>query len=275
MQIIFTDGLGNQMFQFALYLAMKAKGRHPKINTGSIKRNIVHNGFELCDVFMIEENQLPLAMTSSFAGSMTIIANRYVDFLCYHQDVEHYSDEVFKTKKIFISGYWQDVKYFKQVQEKVKEVFVFRNIDDFNLQLGGEMSDCNSVSLHIRRGDYLKYPNYQVCTSTYYEQAVEKIHHQVGNPLFYVFSDDLEWSENFMKKLGVNYKLVSHNRGKDSYRDMFLMTCCRHHIIANSSFSWWGAWLGKNEEKMIVCPNTWVKGTTLDPCPHEWIRINN
>lgn len=274
MQIIFTDGLGNQMFQYALYLALRHRGQTPKINTGIITRNIIHNGFELCDAFNIERDRLPFTWTSSFAGGVTIFIYRYFGkLLCYKQNIDKFSDDVFYTRKPFLTGFWQDVRYFKEVQQEIREAFCFRGLDAENIKKAEEMQSCDSVSLHIRRGDYLKSANYQVCTPEYYRIAIDRIKEQVVNPLFYIFSDDLQWSDEFGKSLGIQYKLVSLNRGKDSYKDMYLMTQCHHNIIANSSFSWWGAWLGTQTGKIVICPNTWLKSHTMDPCPEEWTRI--
>ena len=135
------------------------------------------------------------------------------------------------------------------------------------------MSGCNSVSVHIRRGDYLMYDYFQACTPEYYRRAIEFIISRVEKPLFFVFSDDLAWSGKFMEECGVEYRLVDHNRGKDSYKDMYLMSRCRHYIIANSSFSWWGAWLGEDEGKTVACPSEWFKGKTNYKCPAGWVRI--
>ena len=274
MQIIFTDGLGNQMFQYALYLALRHRGRNSKINTGIITRNIIHNGFELCDVFNIEREKLSFAWTGSFVGGVTIFIYRYLGkLLCYKQNIDEFSDEVFSTRKPFLTGFWQDVRYFNEVQQEVREAFGFRGLDAENLQIAKDMQSCESVSLHIRRGDYLKNANYQVCTPEYYKGAIDRIKGQVDTPLFYIFSDDLQWSEDFVKSLGIRYKLVGLNRGKNSYKDMYLMTQCHHNIIANSSFSWWGAWLGNQPAKIVVCPNIWLHGHKMDPCPEVWTRI--
>lgn len=273
MQIIFTDGLGNQMFQYALYLAMKAKGRKPKINTGIATRSKVHNGFELCDAFWIDRESLPITLEEKFGGDITIFSIRFLTRLtCYIEDPVHFSNAVFNSHKPFINGYWQDIRYFKDVQDKVRSAFSFRNIDNANLEIGNEMEQCNSVSLHIRRGDYLKYPQYQVCTPSYYKRAIALIKENVNNPVFYVFSDDLDWSNHFMRDLGVSYKMVNLNRGRDSYKDMYLMTRCKHNIIANSSFSWWGAWLGQQEGKIVVRPDEWIKNSIKNPCPDSWLR---
>lgn len=274
MQIVFTDGLGNQMFQYALYLALKEKGRTPSINTGIAVRSIVHNGFELCSAFEIDEKALPIVMNNHFTGGLTIFAIRkFSKWLCYHENIDLFSEEVFKTHKLFVCGYWQDYRYFGDVEEQVRLAFAFRNIDNINKQLGDEMEACNSVSIHIRRGDYLKYPNYQVCTPSYYERTIRYMMERIDNPLFYVFSDDMEWSSEMMKKMGVAFKVVNNNRGRESYKDMYLMTCCRHNIIANSSFSWWGAWLNGHKEKIVLCPNVWLKNHEKDIALDNWVKI--
>ena len=256
MQIVFTDGLGNQMFQYAFFLAMKHRGGNPLINTGIINRNIIHNGFELCDVFNIDKDKLHFTMQSNLAGGITIFINRYLKLLYYQQD----------------NGYWQDIRYFEEVQDEVRNAFIFRSIDENNIDLGNEMECRDSVSIHIRRGDYLKFPQLQICTPSYYKRAISIINQKVKNPLYYVFSDDLEWSNHLMKEMNVNYKMVCNNRGRDSYKDMFLMEHCHHNIIANSSFSWWGAWLGKFSDKIVVCPNEWIKGSRKDPSLNTWLK---
>ena len=274
MQIIFTDGLGNQMFQYAYYLAMRAKGRKPKINTGIITRNIVHNGFELCEDFEIDRKNLSIFDGGRLGGGVTIFVSRHVGLLCYSEKNGVYDPNAFTTHKPLIKGYWQDERYFLDIENEVRKSFTFKNIDDENLTLGNRMSEENSVVLHIRRGDYLKYPRLQICTPSYYKRAIAMIKERVENPVFYVFSDDLKWSEEFIKEQGVDYHMVTLNRGRDSYKDMYLMTRCRHNIIANSSFSWWGAWLGEQEGKIVICPDEWTKGSTKHPCPARWLRTS-
>ena len=274
MQIVFTDGLGNQMFQYALYLAMRKRGRRPLLNTGIITRNIVHNGFELCRDFQIDRRALRCVDGGWLGGGITIFLLRYVKGLCWHEDVSRYDPAVFDTHKPIVCGYWQNVRYFEDVADEVRQAFTFRNIDDSNRLLGDEMAQCQSVAIHIRRGDYLKHPEFMVCTPRYYDSAIAYVRQHVAFPVFYVFSDDLEWSETFMKERGVQYRLVGHNRGQDSYKDMYLMSRCHHNIIANSSFSWWGAWLNASRDQIVVCPDVWVKASPVfSPQLQEWVRI--
>lgn len=276
MQIIFTDGLGNQMFQYALYLAMCKRECKPMLNIGIITRNVVHNGFELCEDFDIDRNKLKVLNGGWLGGGITILILRYLKFLCYTEILGEYQSAVFQTRKPIINGYWQDIRYFEDIQDEVRRAFTFRNIDEKNFLIGEEMENTNSVSLHIRRGDYLKYPQYQVCTESYYKKAISYIKEKINNPIFYVFSDDLEWSDKFMAEQDVEYNLVSLNRGRDSYKDMYLMTRCHYNIIANSSFSWWGAWLNNNEGKIVVCPLKWnLKNKNSHPQLNEWIKIDS
>lgn len=275
MQIIFTDGLGNEMFQYALYLAMRIKGRNPTINCCMISWNQVHNGFELCDDFHIDRDNLDIVADGKLIKHITPLAiNRFQRLFCFKEDVEVFNPGVFKTRKPFVKGYWQDERYFSDVKDEVRQSFRFRGIDERNLALGQEMENRESVSIHIRRGDYLKYSFWQVCDPSYFKRAIEYIRSKVENPFFYVFSDDLEWSADFMKDTGVDYQIVDHNRGKESYKDMYLMTKCHHNIIANSSFSWWGAWLGDYRDKIVLRPRGWMKGYEKDPCPAEWICVD-
>lgn len=271
MQIIFTDGLGNEMFQYALYLAMRKRGRHPSMNICMVSWNQVHNGFELCDDFHIDRESLPIVSGRIIRKLTPFALKRKWKSLCYIEDVEVFNPKVFSTRKLFVKGYWQDGRYFSDVSDEVRRSFCFRGIDERNLALGHEMENRESVSIHIRRGDYLKYSFWQVCDPSYFKRAIEYMRSKVENPFFYVFSDDLEWSADFMNSTGVDYLIVGHNRGKESYKDMYLMTKCHHNIIANSSFSWWGAWLGNYHDKIVARPTVWIKGYKKDPCPSEWV----
>ena len=272
--IILTDGLGNQMFQYALYLAMQAHGKSPWLTTSVISRHVIHNGFELCKDFNIHREQLRIIDRGTFVGGIMLFAIRYVKKLCYIEDEKNFSPTVFTTEKPILFGYWQDIRYFDCVEKLLRETFSFQNIDPLNQQYAEQMNNNNSVSIHIRRGDYLKYPQYQICNEEYYTQAIFKIKEKVQNPVFYIFSDDLQWSEDFMKRQQINYKLIHHNRGQNSYKDMYLMTQCKHNIIANSSFSWWGAWLGEQKGRIVICPDKWnLKSDKIEPQLKHWCKI--
>lgn len=135
------------------------------------------------------------------------------------------------------------------------------------------------MSLHVRRGDYVSdartHATLGVCSLDYYRAAVRYIADHVEAPEFFVFSDDIAWAQANLE-LGHPCHYVDHNRGAESYNDMRLMSLCRHHIIANSSFSWWGAWLNPRADKVVVAPARWFAGGNRvvdDLFPPGWVRL--
>ena len=179
----------------------------------------------------------------------------------------------------YLCGYWQSEKYFKDIREVILKEFTFPiQAVKSNVKLTDQMKLENSVSIHVRRSDYLTEQNLKVygniCTEKYYSNAINYIEGIIDNPHYYVFTDDLQWAKEYFK--GDNYTIVSENRGKDSYIDMYLMSQCKHNIIANSSFSWWGAWLNQNPDKKVLAPKKWFHNHEKEEIVCEdWIRIEN
>ena len=136
-----------------------------------------------------------------------------------------------------------------------------------------QIKDTVSVSVHVRRGDYLKESQYGVIRGfNYYNRAIQLMQKLCPNAVFYVFSDDIEWVRIQMQ--GYNAVFIDWNKGDDSFKDLLLMSLCRHNIIANSTFSWWGAYLNRNSKKMVVCPDHWmVDEPTVGRVPVDWILI--
>ena len=179
----------------------------------------------------------------------------------------------------YLLGYWQSEKYFADYSDEIREDFTFKSpLSERNSDLANQISSVNSVSVHVRRGDYVtnaKNAFIGVCPLSYYEQATELIKSRVESPVFFVFSDDMDWVKSNLK-LDVKTVMVNHNSGSESYNDMRLMSMSKHHIIANSSFSWWGAWLNPNPEKIVIAPKKWFRNgefDTSDLIPSNWIRI--
>ena len=139
-----------------------------------------------------------------------------------------------------------------------------------------QIDKVNAVSLHVRRGDYLLAKNMSVlgvCGLDYYKKAIEYVAKNVKNPYFFLFSDDIPWVEENLK-INYPYEIVDINNGKNSFYDLWLMKNCKHNIIANSSFSWWGAWLNENPNKIVVAPKKWMNTIKkVEVCPKDWIRI--
>ena len=269
--IIMSGGLGNQMFQYALYCSMREKGIRVKIDISLYEFNRMHNGYMLDYAFglNISHNKIN---KYSVLWTRLIRSNR-APFLLFREDESRFCDDVFTTYKPYIDGCWIDERYFFNIKKKIISQFSFRNIDQKNLMVANMMKVCNSVSLHIRRGDYLSQSMYNICNESYYKSAIEYIISRVEDSKLFIFSDDPEWCKYFMEKFNVDYEIIQHNFGKDSYKDMYLMTQCKHNIIANSTFSWWGAWLNNNAGKNVVCPSVWINGRDFNPCLEEWYHI--
>lgn len=172
-------------------------------------------------------------------------------------------------------GYYQSEKYFKEITNIIRKDFTFpKPVDIINQKLINQIDNTESVSIHIRRGDYLNIPNTQnICSISYYKKAINLILKNISNPQFYIFSNDINWCKQHLQIDKAIF--ISNNTGKNSFIDMQLMSCCKHNIIANSTFSWWGAWLNNNPNKIIISPNKWMNDTngTGDIIPNDWIKI--
>jgi len=191
----------------------------------------------------------------------------------------HFDPSVLTMKdNVYLEGYWQSYRYFADIEEIIRREFTVRKEPDaVNCDMAEKISRTLSVSVHIRRGDYLLKAGSHMglCGIDYYLKAVKVITAQVNPQHFYVFSDDPEWARqniDFLKPVTV----VDHNGTDTAYEDLRLMSLCKHHIIANSSLSWWGAWLSKYPEKIVVAPKQWFnneKRNTSDLIPKQWMRI--
>lgn len=194
------------------------------------------------------------------------------NFIYYPQVFE------FKHEHELFMGTWQSEKFFIDAKKMVRQVFVFNEslLSGETLELKNRILAENSVSIHIRRGDYLnnQYNNgfAGVCTEEYYSKAIDLITKKVDQSVYYVFTDDKDWVSEHFKIENAIY--VNINSGEDSWQDMYLMSRCKHNIIANSSFSWWGAWLNANPDKIVIAPKLWWRLFEHDDVvPESWIRI--
>lgn len=283
-----TGGLGNQMFQYAFGLSLQEQG-YKVVYIVRNKKRMGHYGFELDKVFCIEKifsfsskiysflylvlKHLPKSLINtieSTLGISLIINNenfRYFPF----SEIDNGNNSV------FLCGTWQSELYFQNVIGKVLTSFRFRdnNITKYNIDLASIIKNCGSVALHVRKGDYLskKYINgfNEICTTEYYQRAVNYIENIVTNPVYFIFSDDIAWAKDNLN-LGKCF-FIDKNQGKNSWQDMYLMRCCKHNIIANSTFSWWGAYLNPNPEKIVIAPAKWWNGIDDDVVPDQWIRL--
>ena len=190
----------------------------------------------------------------------------------------HYNAEIEKLSgNIYLSGYWQSEKYFSVIRETLLKEFSLKLLlsKEAEILKNKITSNNRSVSIHFRRGDYVHLAS--ACTYhgttelDYYHSAIAALKTKIGNPSFYIFSDDINWvKENF------KIENASYVEGLKSHEDLELMKNCNHNITANSSFSWWGAWLNNNPAKTVIAPKQWFKDTTNDTSdliPTAWLKI--
>lgn len=159
---------------------------------------------------------------------------------------------------LFLEGYWFNERYFADVAGQIRQDFSFRSFRDArNQAVAEQIAASRAVSLHVRRGDYLKFPMHGVCAPDYYERAVAHMAQALPEtPAYFVFSDDIAWARDHLPLPGTPV-YIDWNKGADSIEDVHLMSLCQHNIIANSSFSWWGAWLNPRPDKIVVSPRLW------------------
>jgi len=270
-------GLGNQMFQYAFFLALKHHDRRRKFYINPIYCTVQGN-YELDKVFDVP---------SEYIISEECLEEMYEEYLTDIYNIQEKDSIIWQaieekkcTRSVY-NGFWQTERYFKNITYQVKEHFLFDK-GKLNNQSKGLLekieNDESSISIHIRRGDYLgsygnRYIFGNICTNEYYLAAIEKIRDVISEPLhYYIFSDDPEWvKDNFSLE---NALIIDWNQKMDSWQDMCLMSACRHHIVANSSFSWWGAWLGNHEDRIVVAPDPWFnQDGPCDIIPDTWIKI--
>ena len=272
--IVFKEGLGNQMFQYAFYLRLRSRYPHSFYFFDIDRSQKVHYGFELDKIFKINSEKSiigyrRLYSICPFLGRVF----KSVDQNYFCQFDGAYLKGGYPLARY--NGYWQSEDYFKPIERVVREAFVFREelISKKTKEEAYLLDNSNSVAIHVRRGDYLNQLDlYGLCSKAYYDEAITYIRERVPNPKFVFFSDDIEWVKEHISCEGATY--VDWNTSIDSWQDMYLMSCCKHNIIANSSFSWWGAWLNTNKDKIVIAPEPWVNfSRDYDIVPKEWIRI--
>ena len=286
--VIFFNGLGNQMSQYAFYLQKKKLNK----STTFITMNSDHNGLELDRVFKlnVEENSLQKACYLLFRmlnfGRIGLVKklNGYIAGRLNIKIVDENFDYNFNAAFLnhsgnitYYYGGWHSEKYFVSVKNEIIKAFKFsKPVDPQNTVYINQIKNTASVALHVRRGDYLNATNFnlfgEVCTKSYFEKAISIINNKVDNPHFFVFSDDLLWVQANLDIKNCTY--ITGNLKNNSWKDMYLMTICKHNIISNSSFSWWGAWLNNNADKIVISPSRFLKNDiSTDFYPESWIRL--
>lgn len=278
-----SGGLGNQMFQYALYQEMLHRGREAKLDLSSYEEKQNFRQFEL-DLFGLDYEVASLRECArlgecSYSPADKLRRKLFGKRKSYYEEAldQGYQPEIFDRDPVYLDGYWQCEKYFKDIRRLLLEKFSFpQTLCVEGQKLLDKIRHTEAVSLHVRRGDYLDAKNFHVygdiCTKAYYQNAIRWIRQNCENPVFYLFTNDTEWVKNEIWEPGM--ELIGPSEGKKDYEDMFLMSQCRHNIVANSSFSWWGAWLNQHGDKKVLAPRRWFHHYTVsDAICEDWIRI--
>lgn len=282
-----TGGLGNKMFQYALYKSIVTSGKEALIDDFSFLPSWDFEIIKLQQIFPNASYEIaPRKLIEQYEGRSLFLnkIRRRLNFLFKKKIIV---DKSLKFNPLisklqgdfFLSGLWQSEKYFLDYREIIKDSFQFKKFrDEKNISLSEELSQVSSVAIHIRKGaDYERKNVIGTCDKNYYKRAIKLIQKRVKEPNFYIFTDNEKWvCENITE---IDYTLVNWNptSGIENYLDMQLMSCCKHNIIANSSYSWWGAWLNSNPDKIILCPEKWYNKhsylNTSDLIPETWIKL--
>ena len=270
----FNGGLGNQMFQYAFYLRLKKEYPLSLYLFDIAKAQDNHFGYELDNVFYIDSIK-QARNYRRLKRHWPMLETKF--HTIKQEDSLRYSRDPFFIHRfgIIYEGFWQSEKFFLPIENKVRTAFSFQEgkLNDKTKETAVFLESSNSISVHIRRGDYLQHADvFGLCTNEYYEKAITFFKERIATPTFVFFSDDIEWVKQNIKCDNALY--ITWNQGEESWQDMYLMSHCKHNIIANSSFSWWGAWLNPSIEKIVVAPKQWfLYSNNYDILPDKWLKL--
>lgn len=283
-------GLGNQMFQYAAGWAIaKEKETSLKLDISGYSKYPLHQGFEIQKIFSAQVDIASQADMKAVLGwqsgaffrkllkrpyltplrkaSMVVEPHFHFDNLRSKMDIDGY-----------LSGYWQSEKYFSDYAADIRKQFQFKQpFSSENRKWVELIERKNAVAIHVRRGDFVNQSNIDVhgaCSIEYYALGIAYMLERMADVEFFVFSDDVKWVKENLQIDAPCYH-IENNKGADSFNDMRLMSLCRHNIIANSSFSWWGAWLNENGQQIAIAPQKWFASgmETRDLIPPSWVLL--
>ncbi len=275
-------GLGNQIFQYAYAQALQERGYIVKLDISAFDTYDLHT-------YGLEEYNIDLEIASLDETNKIRynLFNKILKRIGLKSKILNEKNLLYEKKFLkpvdgaYIIGYFQSEKYFVDIRDiLLKKLTVEKNLSGYGKQVKDQIRDvrCIAVSLHIRRGDYLSSANTDIhglCGLDYYKKAMSYLEKKFNNIKYFVFSDDIEWvKENLETKNTIIY--VTSKEKRIPHEDIYLMSLCQHNIIANSSFSWWGAWLNQNQGKTVITPKKWFNNTAMisdDIVPLNWIKL--
>lgn len=294
-----TGGLGNQMFQYALYLKLCSMGKKVKFDDMTEYEEADARPVMLW-VFGIDYQRASRKEINEITDGFLKLSHRIRRKLFgrksleYHEKDCNFDHQVLEREPAYLTGYFQSEKYFKDIEDQVRSAFVFSDHilkelkDEERQRLNGYLSRIEnsvSVAVHVRRGDYLTTDQVYggICTEDYYRRAIVTVLERFPDAVFYVFSNDLPWVRAWIPGLCRELNCLEEDRfvavegttEDTGYLDMFLMSRCKHYILANSSFSWWGAWLNPSGDKLVTAPSKWFNNQDCrDIYTEEMIKIS-
>lgn len=283
-------GLGNQLFQYAIakkialqhgtnvVLDISAFEEHYKLH----KYSLQYCNFEKRFASKSDLLFFGIIKSKTLLGIYNVIRTKVKKPVTIKEAQFNFDAEVFlrATENTYLDGFWQTEKYFSDIRPiLLEELSITKQLEKLNLEFANRISSSNAISLHIRRADYTNNKEtlsiHGSCTLEYYANAIKYISEKISNPVLFIFSDDMNWvKENLITSIETNY--VDHNNADTNFEDLRLMSFCKHNIIANSSFSWWGAWLNSNPEKIVIAPKRWFNVddyNTSDLYPSNFIKM--
>jgi hypothetical protein len=297
-KVFLQGGLGNQMFQYAAGFALATQKNTDLVidavflNDRFPRKEFTYRDYAL-DIFSIRPQFTRLSEISHSISIPGLWLGADLAWMKFEDKIglqkikkesEHFDKDVWEHEigdNLTLRGYFQSEYYFSSVKENIRREFIFKDTLSAEVaEIAKSIRLCNSVSLHIRRGDYIHFLNniklFGETDLSYYARAVSYIASRIENPHFFIFSNDIEWCrENVKLQFPMTYIDPSLAGPKDSFH-LHLMSLCAHNIIANSSFSWWGAWLNQNVGKIIIAPKKWYadeKKNNEDIIPTDWVKI--
>lgn len=290
-------GLGNQMFQYAAAKTLAAKYQSELyLDLSFLHGNKVSNNDFTARPFQLDIFNIKAIRNSKLTFKLKFVDHFYRKYFWPGHPINQYCETSVKfdhgwnniVPPVRLSGYFQNEKYFKGCAKEVLADFTFNTIPEEieNQQTLDLIDRSEAVMVHVRRGDYVSKPSvnnfHGICGLNYYRKAVKYFVERLTEPKFFIFSDDPSWAKQNIGNIYPDISVIVSNNYQqaDHWKDLFLMSRCRHHIIANSSFSWWAARLGQSSDQIVIAPEKWF--ATSDPAydgmeivPERWIKMNN
>ncbi|MBA3665079.1 MAG: alpha-1,2-fucosyltransferase [Bacteroidetes bacterium] len=287
--VTLKGGLGNQLFQYAAGRALAIQRGEELLLDLSFLSKDPHGAYTRRQ-FELDQIKFKARVASDEElrrfGKTTVVSRVLNKFKLTSHYVFNENGYAYipgfnrLPNNVLLNGYWQSEKYFKSVRGTLlKEIAPNFEFTDAGRSIKNQIDSVNSVSIHVRRGDFITLKNahefHGGCDMTYYSKAIEKINSLTNDPVFFIFSDDISWCKSRFSFIH-NAHFIENEPAKKSAQDLFLMSYCKHNIIANSSYSWWAAWLNSNPNHKVLMPSSWykeIKSDTIDIVSENWIVV--